>query len=184
MASAPNQLRARLRRQLEGGKSEKGHELSDDKKFELWGQFLDLHVASARPGRAIAVRDVEHMIQFHVVRLSSGYNGESAPSAPRSLSPAELRAIGEWLAKHRADTPSGAADIRATEVFLCPASTVGRGGPPFSCWFPPKRRESLGPSCAPGNPIQPPELDSRLVSWHSLFRDTPDRRSDHCIRPT
>jgi hypothetical protein len=162
-----------------------------------------MHVASSRPGRAVALCDITWMLEHQRFRITSGNMAAPSPdsaaasaagdsaaaaadSGPRALSPAELRAIENWLAVHRAETPSGAAEIRAAEVFLMPGAYRGRGGPPLAPRFPPKRRESLGPSSAPGIPLQPPPssvLDSFRGTRFSRH-PPPDRRSDHCIRPT
>jgi hypothetical protein len=92
--------------------------LSDDKKVELWGTFLPLHAASTRPGRAVALLDVEHMLQCGTFRISAGRAGESAPSVPRSLSPAELTAIGAWHEAYVASQPADAAPLRDVEQSL------------------------------------------------------------------
>jgi hypothetical protein len=167
MASAAHKMRQRLRPQLECGTSERGLELPDGKKVELWGTFLGLHATSARPGRAVAVLDVEHMLQYHKVRITAGRAGESASSAPRSLSPAEIHAISEWFEKYKASTPSGSAELRATEDVM-PGVYSGRGGP-LSYRSPTETSRISRSEFCSRNPIQPPELDPRLVSWHSLF---------------
>ncbi len=174
---APNQklIRGRLRRQLASGLTERGSPLSEEWMVEHWPNLLDIHVSAPRPGRAIAIQDVTFMLSEETFRITDCMSGAASSStdAPRRLLDAELRAIGAWLEAYRARANLPAPPSCAQPRFFMPGGYIGRGGPPFSCWFPPKRRESLGPSCAPGNPIQPPELDPRLVSWHSLFRDTP-----------
>ena len=120
-ATSSQMLRARLRRQLEGGASERGGALSDAKLVSIWEEFLPLHIGGARPGRAIALLDVQRMLESRRDFITSM---GSAPSNPRELSEAEVRTISDWLAKHRAETPAAASELRATEVFLCPASTV------------------------------------------------------------
>jgi hypothetical protein len=122
MASATvNTQRGHLRRQLCSGSTHKGHLVPLEKLVELWPQFLDLHITGVRPGRAVALLDVEHMLRTRVIAITSGAMdrapGESA--TPRELNDAEVAAIEAWLAKYRAETPYGAAEIRATEVFFC-----------------------------------------------------------------
>jgi hypothetical protein len=172
-ARKSNSERTYLRTQLMSGKSIKGTDLSDARLAELWPKLLDLQITSVRPGRAVALLDIEYMTEHRHFRvtLDAARNSGSSTDAPRGLGDAEVAAIGTWLEKHRADTPAGAVELRATEDVLPGAYCGGRS--PLICWFPPKLRESLGPSCAPGNPIQPPELDPRLVSWHSLFSRHP-----------
>jgi hypothetical protein len=128
-ASKANCERTYLRSRLLTGTTVKGAPLTEDKCVELWPRLLDLHIKSARPGRAVALLDVQRMMDSGTAHISLGVK-ETAPPDPRVLSELEKRVIGEWLEKYRAETPSGASEIRATEVLFCPASTVGEGGPP------------------------------------------------------
>jgi len=132
---ASKQVRIRTRQQLLSGISRDRVPLTDAKLVELWGTFLPLHVESVRPGRAVALQDAKFMIDSGVVRITEGLHAsraadtahDSAAAADdsaddsateaRSLSPAEVRAIGSWLEKHRAETPAAASELRATEVF-------------------------------------------------------------------
>jgi hypothetical protein len=118
MASAPKDTkfeRAHTRQVLLRGKSAKGFDVSDEKLCEKWGPFLDYHISSVRPGRAIALLDVNYMLETHNVRITGG-NGEAASTdGVRKLSDAEVAAIGAWRESHHANTPSGAAELRATE---------------------------------------------------------------------
>ena len=121
--------RAHLRQQLTTGATPKGNALSAEKLAELWPEMLDLHIRSERPGRAAALLDVQHMMETGNMRITTGAMesaSASVPAAPRKLAEVELSTLETWLAKYRAETPSGAAEIRATEVlfFLCPAATV------------------------------------------------------------
>jgi len=111
--------RGNLRRQLASGKSLKGFDLSPEKLSEMWPVFLDMHVRTLRPGRAVALLDVATMLEHSKVRISDGSSGASSStdsSTTRALSPAELRTISDWLTAHRAETPAAASELRATEV--------------------------------------------------------------------
>jgi hypothetical protein len=169
--------RAHTRKVLLEGKSLKGFDMPDERLCEKWVPFLDYHISSERPGRAIALLDANCMLETHKVRITSGGNGEkAAPSSPRDLSDAEVCTIGTWLEQHRASTPTNVAELRATEE-LWRASTVDAGW--SLAGFLVESRESLGPSSAPGI------LQLRRGSIPDPFR-TPTRwcrYSEHCIRP-
>ena len=114
--------RAHTRKVLRTGVSAKGFAVPDETLCGKWGPFLDSHLRSVRPGRATALLDVKWMLDTHNVRITSGAIGDAASSTdePRRLSEAEVRVIGEWLEMHRAETPAGATELRATEVFFMP----------------------------------------------------------------
>ena len=135
MAATPQQTkdsnqRTKLMKYLTSGISANGFPITEDTLVKHWPVFLDLHFKLPFPGRAVASLDVEYMLEHKVVGITEGRkrrNFQDAPGAasstdgpvatPRKLSDLELSAIGAWLEKHRAETPSGAAEIRATEVF-------------------------------------------------------------------
>jgi hypothetical protein len=119
-AKYENNVRVQLRMQLLSGKTLKGHPMVENQMVEKWGQFLDLHVSSTRPGRAAALLDVEHMLHARTTRITSGAieRESGAPSAPRALSQPELAAIGSWLEQYNARQPVGSQPLREVEQSL------------------------------------------------------------------
>jgi hypothetical protein len=112
-ASDAKSLCTRLRRQFTSGVSDRKVPLSAAKMAEMWPGLLDLHVQGSRPGRAVALLDVRHMLSEHVFRVTEC--NRSSADEPRALHDEELRAIGAWLEMQESSVPVGAAELRATE---------------------------------------------------------------------
>ena len=94
----------------------------------------------------------------------SAASASTGPPAPRALSEAEVAAIRAWFEAYHTDMPAAAAEIRATEVFYARRLQWSERSPLNS---PAPRRNVanlLVRVVPPGTPIQPPELDPRLVS--------------------
>jgi hypothetical protein len=119
------QRRGYLRRQLMSGTS------SHASLCTMWPEFLDLHISAARPGRAVALLDVQYMVENRRIRVTSGNADSGAAAAsssdgPRELHEAEVASITAWLDAYRAAVPAASADLRATEE-LRQGGHSGRG---------------------------------------------------------
>jgi hypothetical protein len=115
------QKRAHLRQQVSTGKSLKGFDLLPEKLSELWPTFLDLHLQSTRPGRAVALLDVAFMLEHGLFRVTDGSSGASASTdslASRALFPAELAAIGAWHEGYVASQPAASQPLQEVEQSL------------------------------------------------------------------
>ena len=140
-AQKENNDRNNLRIQLVSGRSRKGHVLADGWLADNWPRFLDMHIASNRPGRAVALCDITWMLEHQRFRITSGgmvatpndsaaasAAGDSAAAAadspPRALSPAELTAIGSWLEQYNACQPVGSQPLIAVEQSLAAQAEV------------------------------------------------------------